>query len=380
MLLPGVLICTSIYEVGWKLLKEYIEGYRQSKEYAKANEEERKELQVKMQAKTAEQQDEKSKLQSAKIFEALGEAGPQTILQLSILLKKYALVNLWREMTKSLALTSIFWTILTSILSLLYTSGNLMVESGFRVNGYRVIPYHSFSLTLLQSALMIPVNLPRSFSISLILASFESWFSLIPILIGLVAYSLLAILVCKIFRKSRNQKEFETLEIRLMIITAIFMPCKLTNPQWLLLPFLSTLSAVILAVTLAILPILSQQANRLLNPFIIEDPDLYLTTCNGLIVFLIIGAGISFLQRWIVMQNHNTFLFKVIFGETEAVEEMLKAQDKTLHNYSEVNYGQRNALDFAIEMKHNEIIELIRQHGQACGIPPPKSDPNFYNS
>ena len=31
------------------------------------------------------------------------------------------------------------------------------------------------------------------------------------------------------------------------------------------------------------------------------------------------------------------------------------------------------------KMKHLVIIELIRQHGQACGIPPPRDQPHFYD-
>ena len=48
---------------------------------------------------------------------------------------------------------------------------------------------------------------------------------------------------------------------------------------------------------------------------------------------------------------------------------MLLSRDTKEHNFTEVNCEQRTGLDFAVEMGHSEIVQLIKQHGEACGIP-----------
>ena len=59
---------------------------------------------------------------------------------------------------------------------------------------------------------------------------------------------------------------------------------------------------------------------------------------------------------------------------------MLLSRDTKEYNFTEVNWGQKTGLDFAIRMGHSEIVQLIKQHGEACGIPPPKDKPNFYST
>ena len=59
-----------------------------TKEIAKATDDsKREELEHKEQKATAKEQEEKTQSQMFKIFEVLGESGPQVILQVAILLK-----------------------------------------------------------------------------------------------------------------------------------------------------------------------------------------------------------------------------------------------------------------------------------------------------
>ena len=58
---------------------------------------------------------------------------------------------------------------------------------------------------------------------------------------------------------------------------------------------------------------------------------------------------------------------------------MLLSRDTKEHNFKEVNFNQKTGLDFAIKIGHSEIVQLIKQHGEACGIPPPDDYPSFYD-
>ena len=68
---------------------------------------------------------------------------------------------------------------------------------------------------------------------------------------------------------------------------------------------------------------------------------------------------------------------------------MLVSNDTKEHNFKEVNHGQKKTykqtnewtgLDYAIKIGHSEIVQLIKQHGEACGIPPPDDQPDFYST
>ena len=86
-LLPGVLIVLMIF-FGWQVPKEMIRSYKSSKCIAKETDvTELKRLEKDEQKAVAQQQQEKSVSQLFKIFEVLGESGPQVILQVAIHLK-----------------------------------------------------------------------------------------------------------------------------------------------------------------------------------------------------------------------------------------------------------------------------------------------------
>ena len=37
-------------------------------------------------------------------------------------------------------------------------------------------------------------------------------------------------------------------------------------------------------------------------------------------------------------------------------------------------------MDVAIRQGHSEIVQLIKHHGEACGITPPEDYPDFYST
>ena len=193
------------------------------------------------------------------------------------------------------------------------------------------------------------------------------------------------------FKKQRNPKEFEDASgyisvstvstyLRLMAITSLFMPCMMVNSQWPLLNHLAITSGTIICLILSILMLISHQDPSLLSSNMMADPVLYRTVCGIVIGLIAFGCIITAAQFWLAKWRHQTYLFNCVLGNKEAVEKMLLSRDTKEHNFTEVNCEQRTGLDFAIEMGHSEIVQLIKQHGEACGIPPPDNEPNFYRT
>merc|ERR1712029_641711 len=110
-----------------------------------------------------------------------------------------------------------------------------------------------------------------------------------------------------------------------------------------------------------------------------EDPALFQTVCAIVIGLIAIGCVLTAAQVRLALWRHQTFLFKCIFGNKEAVEKMLLSRDTKQYNFKEVNCGMEEewtGLDFAIRIGHSDIVQLIKQHGEACGIPPPDDQPD----
>ena len=257
-----------------------------------------------------------------------------------------------------------------------------MTESVFIINGINLTPYHSLAFTMVNTIMMIPVLIPRLFGYSLIMASLNGWNPTIPIIVGGVTYVGLSTLILRKFKERRKSpKEFENVskELRIMAITALFMPCMVINPQWSLLNYLSIISGAILCLILIMLILISHQDPSLLSSNMMEDPALFETVCAIVTCMIVFGCIVTAAQVWLARWRHQTFIFQCIFGNKKAVEEMLQSRD-TKHNFKEVNYSQRTGLEYAIEMGHCEIVQLIKQHGEFCGIPAPKDDLTFYST
>ena len=383
-LLPGVFILYAASKA-WKMLKLNIQAYKDQRKIAQAKTEtEREEMNVEAQKIDANMRDVKSKYQINKLFEVLGESGPQFILQVTIMLKKHGLDSLWNELMKEFfdaPWSSTILGTLTSVLSLLLAGGSLTTESYFWINGATVLPYFSFGVTMTNSALMAPVTIPRLFAICLIFASLEQWYPLIPISIGGVLYTILSLLIIKKFKMNRPPKEFEgrvSENIRMMIMSSVFLPCYIVNPNWHLLTYLSILSGTILSLILSALIIISHVDENLLSKNMMTNPSLFQTTCGIVIGLIILGSLITAFQVWMNKRRHQTFLYQCAYGNVSEIERMLKLRDKKKYNFTEVNIKLRppydyqfSAIDYAIVCMHDEIVELITEHGEACGVPPP---------
>ena len=368
MLLPVVQLALFAKQ-GWNIFKELITGYAKAKQIAVADKLERKRLKREEQHARAEREADKSTFQYFKIFECIGEAGPQSILQTSIIMKSCkSLASIWTYIMKDFHASpfkSTLFTILSSLLSLVITGGAMIVELEFNINGESVIPYHSILHSLIHSILMIPLVIPRVIAISIIIASFNSWYSTIPILISGAVYIFLSHILYKVFQQTRNSKEFSegvSEPVRKMIITSVIMPCYIINPLWNLLAFQSFLSALTLSSTLFSLIILSHTESEYLRLSIIEDPGLFRTVCGTTIGCLFFGSLVTLFQIWLVRKHHQTFLYQCLYGNVKAVKAMLQSGDNLKHNFNERNGSGRNAKDYVRDMKNEEMLKLFDQY------------------
>ena len=357
---------------GWKIMKESVKGYMTAWQMiSKATKSETKRL--KRQEAMAQREAKKSHFQVFKIFESIGEAGPQSILQSSILLKQTSsLANTWNLIMQDYHISpfkSILLNILSSLISLVLTGGAMMVELAFKINGQTVIPFHRLWRIVLHSVLMIPVIIPRVLSLSLIFASFDNWYSVIPTLISGFVYILASLIIYKSFKKHRSAKEFEDVSepVRMMIITSVYLPCYIINPMWNLLIYQSFLSSCVLSMVLISMIGLCQDQSPYLRPTIIQDPNLFQTVCGILICCLVLGSMVTAFQVWLVRRNHQTFLFQCLYGNNEKVRDMLEENDQIKYDYNEVN-DNSNAFDIAETMKNEELSNLLQQFKVDCKI------------
>ena len=370
MLLP-VLQLALFAKQGWQIFKESITGYEKAKQIASADKLERKKLKREEQNARAQREADKSTFQYFKIFECIGEAGPQSILQTSIIMKRCkTLASIWTYIMKDFhvsPLKSTLFTILSSLLSLVITGGSMIVELEFNINGESVVPYHSILQSLIHAILMIPLVIPRVIAISIIIASFNSWYSTIPILISGAVYIFLSYILYKVFQQTRNSKEFSkgvSELVRMMIITSVIMPCYIINPLWNLLALQSLLSALILSSTLFSLIILSHVESVYLRLSIIEDPFLFRTVIVIVICCLLLGSLATLFQVWLVRKHHQTFLYQCLYGNVKKVEAMLRSGDNMKHDFNEMNGSGRNVKDYVRDMKSEDILKLFDQHAE----------------
>ena len=179
-----------------------------------------------------------------------------------------------------------------------------MSDSDFLIDGEKVIPNHSFLHAMIQRLLMIPVIIPRFLAFSLILASFEGQNSIIPMSIFVLLYLVLAGTTCYLYKRSRHYTEFRGMfmkrKIFVMILTSIMMPCRVVNPDWNLLSYLSALSAFLISLLLATLALISHVDVDILASPMMYDPELYQQTCGTLIALLLAGPFFTAAQSFLV--------------------------------------------------------------------------------
>ena len=324
-----------------------------------------------------------SEINGLKIYEAIGEALPQSILQLSIILKSVAnLSDTWNHIATDFwisPMTSLLSVIISSLFSAVSAAGTMMTESSFHISNEEITPRFSSIQTTIHKILMIPVVIPRIFTIALIFASFDGYYAAIPMTIFCTLYLLLSSLICYYYRLRSFGNYYDrgfVPKVCLMVISSILMPCRIVHPKWNLLILLSTLSATLLSITLASLMITSQSNSGLLKESMMEDVHLYQSVCGVLIGCLVVGSFITALQVFLVRRNHQSFLFQCIYGNTWKVKQMLLAKNKYKYDYNEKNGvgcgGGNGALELARRLGRTPVVELIKQHGPACGIEVPE--------
>ena len=156
--LPVVSLFTSGW-FGFQVFKQTIDNFKVTKQIANADGSKKEELEEEQLKTQAKQREGKGTLQVFKLYECCGESGPQAILQTAIVMKKAETFRqtfsfLKNDFLKSYMKSTLLFTILSSMLSLVFTGGSLLVESPFCINGSFINPYHSVAQTLAQSSLM----------------------------------------------------------------------------------------------------------------------------------------------------------------------------------------------------------------------------------
>ena len=332
----------------------------------------KKELKKQRQKQQAEAQKDKSTLQIFKIFQCIGESGPQSVLLTSIQMKKAThLSQAWSYLIQDFYLspfTSTLVTITLSLLSLVFTSGSLMVESGFVIQGIMITPYHSFFQNLVQTTLMVLVVLPRVLTISFVFASFDGWIPMIPATIGSMVYIISSCILLSFYKRRHNLRgEDMAKALKTLIITSVLMPCMIINPRWNLLTFFSLISAAVLSMTLTSLGLISLFQPDLLKKSMIQDVGLYQVLCFVLIGLLLISSTITAFQVYLVRRNHQTFYYYCILNEPEAIESIFNTSSEK-EDFNEMDYEGWNGLHYACNNGHTEVVKLILAYGKSVGF------------
>lgn len=364
-MLPGFHVILMAKQ-GKDMFKHLQKGYQAAKQMTRVSPSVKVQMERDAQKNVAKQQEEKSRLQFFKLFEVIGESVPQSILQVFIVMKTAgSLPNVWNFIAHDISTLS---TILSSVLSMVISAGSMLMETGFIINGEYIIPYHQSGLTAMHTLLMVPVVISRALAISLIFASFEGWYALIPASIGGMLYFILASRIHKRFERSVSSAG--KLVFIGMASLAIFMPCAIVNPQWNLLIYFSSLSAFVLSLILAVLCLIAYANSDLLTSSIVHDIQFYYWFCGTLIGLMLFSILITTFQVWLVRRNHQTFLFHCAYGNTEVVESMLLANEAET-NFNEVNCNQWTGLHLAVmfdDFDHWDIVTLILRHGNSVGF------------
>ena len=330
------------------------------------------ELKKQRQKHQAQAQNDKSTLQIFKIFQCIGESGPQSVLLTSIQMKKATyLSQAWSYLLQDFyhsPWTSTLVTITLSLLSLVFTSGSLLVESGFVIQGMMITPYHSLFQNLVQTTLMVLVVLPRVLTIGFVFASFDGWTAMIPATIGSMVYIVSSCILLSFYKRKHNLKgEDMAKAMKTLIITSVLMPCTIINPRWNLLTYFSLTSASVLSMTLTSLGLISLFQPELLKESMIQDVGLYQVLCVILIGLLLISSAITAFQVYLVRRNHQTFYYHCILNEPEAIESIFKTSE-TLNNeqdFNEMDYEGWNGLHYASNNGFTQVVKLIMANGQS---------------
>ena len=145
-----------------------------------------------------------SELQQFKLFEALGESYPQSILQFSIMMKR-GLANFEADKITILSL-------ITSISALLITMSGLLISLPLTIFNAKQIQFKSLSFQFLKILpLTTCIILPRMVTICTFLSLFDStsgnaWISIVVLSIMLLIYSVSYIILINQLAKKRGER------------------------------------------------------------------------------------------------------------------------------------------------------------------------------
>ena len=122
----------------------------------------------------------KSYLHNFKIPEAFGEALPQSVLQIYIVIQEAGsldqmFVYLDKDYVDNGLFFSTYFSLVSSVISLTLGVTSMAIEYWMVVKGNTQMPTQGLGMTIKIMPLMIPVVLPRVLSISITLASADDW-------------------------------------------------------------------------------------------------------------------------------------------------------------------------------------------------------------
>ena len=302
-----------------------------------------------------------------KAAETIGESAPQFILQFVILLivAKNPMLTcdyLWSDYKQAAFWSSMLVVITTSYLSLIICGGSYIVESRIIINGVLFTPYMNLKMTIGNTFAMVFTVTPRLLAFALLISSFNSYYAIIPLGIGLLMYMVGVITIYQMFKKELSPTEVKDpfghrrFFLLFMSITSPVMPCIILNPKWNILTYTSILSASIMIVQLIFLIGIVDWMPDILRSTMIDDTADFRSICLVIILGLILSMSITAIQVALIRRAHlKDFEFQVILGETKAIEERLKSEEPI---------RCPGIFSFACSAQQEGVVEVMLKHGK----------------
>ena len=360
---PGVQLFTHM-KLQWKISKEQKEVKKWERKVIIAKSEMRvlqqelseatddQDIQEKMENITRKKQDEEdlifkkekcekrlnelqSELQQFKLFEALGESYPQSILQFTILLK-----NGRAQFVKDADAITIL-SLITSMSALVITMSGLLISLPLTIFNHKQIQFKTMGfqfLTILPLTIFIIV--PRMLTICTFLLLFNTsnaWISIIVLSSTLLMYSVSYIILVNQLAKRQGEGLLTILKEKSKFFlqnffTTLFIPIDVSNPFdsfYLYQNMLTTMLYAIISFVILILVAFWDEYVTIPEVYSKDDVNqnkiAYQIICGVQIGALIIGVGAAYLINYTIKDKNlpNMLLWAIESGEdTDAANQI----------------------------------------------------------
>ena len=343
----------------------------------------------------------KSYLHNYKVPETFGEALPQSVLQIYIVVQQAGSLDkffdfLDEDYEDNGLMFSTYFSLVSSIISLSLGVTSMAIEYWMEVKGKTTMPTQGLGMTIKIMPLMMPVVLPRMMSFSITLASTDVWWlKLVLFTTNLSVYLFGYLLLLKVFKRWHPEETFENAKDKLVlqVITSLFAPCIWINPRLKLLVYNSLVSGLSHFITLGIVMILSQTCPEYMNKKLTQSHEFQIFI--GCLALIILLSCLCTYCQWKIIRRRN-FIVACAGNDVKMVKEMLEtdAKSKTEDNGQaqgclgsitrkltslklkmrpELNFNEcdkfgQTGLHEAAFAKHDDIVFMIASHAQQLQI------------